>query len=338
MPSFAFDSGLLVPTVLGRRTSTPLTPELRRALRQYLLDVVDVDLLPISWSDEAEPVLTAMDPAGQVVTAIVVDSIDGVGLVRALARAGETAASSWLAIASRHPGGVDEFRRAWSAFRETRPAGAQPGPQLIVLAGAVDPEVLAATRVMHGVLVYSVDVREGSNGDELVDVSAVHRPRVRVLDHDVVHEPEQLALLSDGAAPGALVALAPPAVAGDEAPPIEDTAVIPPVVPDDDAGDELRIDPQLVAVASLVGAPMPIEAHTNGQLRTGSLQADGTVLVDGAAHPTLESAAARIGAEPAHAWSLWQIAGFPMADARDEAARAAEEESAVETRSRRRRH
>ncbi|WP_159623438.1 hypothetical protein [Ruania rhizosphaerae] len=337
MPSFAFDSGLLVPTVLGRRTSTPLTPELRRALRQYLLDVVDVDLLPISWSDEAEPVLTAMDPAGQAVTAIVVDSIDGVGLVRALARAGETAASSWLAIASRHPGGVDEFRRAWAAFRETRPAGAQPGPQLIVLAGAVDPEVLAATRVMHGVLVYSVDAREGSNGEELVDVSAVHRPTVRVLDHDVVHEPEQLALLADGAAPGALVALAPPAVAGDEAPPIEDTAVIPPVVPDD-AGDEPSIDPQLVAVASLVGAPIGIEAQLDGQVRTGSLQADGAVLVDGAAHPTLESAAARIGGDPARAWSLWQIAGFPMADARDEAARAAEEEPAVETRSRRRRH
>ncbi|UFU03485.1 hypothetical protein LQF12_02405 [Ruania suaedae] len=313
MPSFAFDSGLLVPTVLGRRSSTPLTPQLRRALRQYLLDVVDLDLLPVSWSEDAEPVLTAIDPAGQAVTAVVVDSIDGVGLVRALARAGETAASSWLAIASRHPGGVEDFRRAWTAFREARPAGAQPGPQLIVVAGAVDPEVLAATRVMHGVMVYSVDVREGAGGEELVDVTAVHRPTIRVLDHDVVHEPEALAL-TEGFAPSA---------------PIEDTAVIPPVMDSaptpPEPEDEHTIDPQLVSVAGLVGAPMPIEARAGDRIRTGALQADGTVLVEGSEHTDLESASARLGLDPADAWQHWQIAGFAMADALEEASRAASE-------------
>ncbi|SEE91845.1 hypothetical protein [Ruania alba] len=325
MPSFAFDSGLLVPTVLGRRTSTPLTPELRHALRDYLLDVIGVDLFPVAWSDGADPVLTALDPAGQVVTAVVTDAIDGVGLVRALARAGETSASSWLDIAARYPGGVAAFRTAWARFREARPVGAQPGPQLFVVAGSVDPEVLAATRVMHGVRVYSVDLRPGADGQQVVDVSPVHTATVRVLDH-VVHESEELALTPETSpiSAGETAVIAPVVTEREDTAGAESEHAAPSQAESpSEAQPEVEPDLHLQAVADLVGAPMPIEVHTGGQTRVASLSADGRVVLDGARYPTLEEPTERIGLDPGRAWLVWQMAGFPMADARDEAARAA---------------
>ncbi|MBZ2197226.1 hypothetical protein [Occultella gossypii] len=193
MPSFAFESGHLVPATFGRQGPSRLTPELKSALRRYLLDVLEADLFPISWSDGAEPVLTAMDPAGQVVTAVVVDRVDSATLMRALARAGENAAAPWLTIAGRYRAGVPGFRRDWNAFREARPAGPRPGPQLYLLAGDVSSEVLSGLRVLHGVRVVAVDVRETPTGAPLLEVADVAPARLRVFDGAAVPELAPLA-------------------------------------------------------------------------------------------------------------------------------------------------
>ncbi len=205
MPSFAFESGHLVPATFGRQGPSRLTQELKSALRRYLLDVLEADLFPISWSDGAEPVLTALDPAGQVVTAVVVDRVDSATLMRALARAGENAAAPWLTIAGRYRAGVPGFRRDWNAFREARPAGPRLGPQLYLLAGDVSSEVLSGLRVLHGVRVVAVDVRETPTGAPLLEVADVAPARLRVFDGAAVPELAPLA----GAAAGGAAAGAP---------------------------------------------------------------------------------------------------------------------------------
>src|SRR5699024_1263582 len=214
MPSFAFESGYLVPATIGAPSTSPLTPQIRQALRDYLLDVIEADLFPVEWSEGEDPVLTAMDAAGQVVTAVVTDRLDGDGLVRALTRAGEATATPWLTIAGRYRSGVGGFRRDWNAFRESRPPGAQPGPQLYVVAGEVTPEVLEATRVLHGVQVFAVDARETRTGQQLLDVTPVQPATVRVLEGAVVHEIEPAIT---AATPGASLSAPTPLAAPDGA-------------------------------------------------------------------------------------------------------------------------
>lgn len=358
MPSFAFESGYLVPASIGQPSASPLTPEVRRALRDYLLDVIEADLFPIEWSEEEDPVLTAMDVAGQVVTAVVTDRLDGDRLLTALTRAGEATSTPWLTIARRYRGGVDGFRRDWNAFRESRPPGARPGPQLYVVAGEVTRDVLEATRVLHGVQVFAVDARESSTGQQLLDVTPVLPATVRVLDGTVVPELEPAITAASppaeeelsaptpatppaASSPAARTAEEPPeperaeTVLVPDPPPLEatvptpETATHPAVAPVPErasAGstepEPASVDPQLRAVARLVGAPMPIELRHAGQVQHAVLTAEGALQVGEATVATIERATEILGGEPSHAWTSWHVAGFPMAEARAEATRA----------------
>ena len=378
MPSFAFESGYLVPASIGQPSTSPLSPDVRKALRDYLLDVIEADLFPVEWSDEDDPVLTAMDVAGQVVTAVVTDRLDGDRLLAALTRAGEATSTPWLTIAGRYRSGVGGFRRDWNAFRESRPPGAKPGPQLYVVAGEVTREVLEATRVLHGVQVFAVDARESSTGQQLLDVTPVLPATIRVLDGAVVHEIEPaitaaspgtgraISAPTPAAAPQQpiTVAEAPPAAPTAEEPterPAESQRSAPVLVPDPPPveatvptpetasrpavapvperrrrrtafperahevpppSEPASVDPQLRAVARLVGAPMPIELRHAGQVQHAVLTAEGTLQVGEATVATIERATEILGGEPRHAWTSWHVAGFPMAEARAEATRA----------------
>ncbi|TDE94263.1 hypothetical protein EXU48_12605 [Occultella glacieicola] len=348
MPSFAFESGHLVPATFGRQGPSRLNPDHRSALRRYLLDVLEADLFPICWSDGAEPVLTAMDPAGQVVTALVVDRLDEATLMRALAGAGENAAASWLTIAGRYRSGVAGFRRDWNAFRESRPAGAQPGPQLYLVAGDVSAEVLAGLRVMHGVRVVAVDVREGPSGAPLLDVTDVAPSRVRVFDGEA--EPElapvtgpvapvgstavpETAPASIGRAAAPATAPAPaepvrsaPVAAAATAPPPQPPAAHPTTrFPLRREPEPVRASEHLRAVAALVDAPVRIVLRSRERDHTAWLRQDGVVVVSGGVeHGELDAAAAHLlGHEPADAWSQWRFAegGLALADARAEVIR-----------------
>ncbi|HLS64595.1 MAG TPA: hypothetical protein VK060_14535 [Ruania sp.] len=335
MPSFAFESGYLVPATIGAPSTSPLTPQIRQALRDYLLDVIEADLFPVEWSEGEDPVLTAMDAAGQVVTAVVTDRLDGDGLVRALTRAGEATATPWLTIAGRYRSGVGGFRRDWNAFRESRPPGAKPGPQLYVVAGEVSREVLEATRVLHGVQVFAVDARQTSNGQQLLDVTAVQPATIRVLDGHVVHEIDPgLTAPSAASAPRAVGAPSPADVPTPAEPVAVAESVVPtaptprsPETPDaaskaPDAGPESpdsSPDPHLRAVARMVGAPMPIELRHGGRVEHAVLTAEGALQLGERTVTTIERATELLGGEPRQAWTSWHVAGFPMAEARAEA-------------------
>lgn len=320
MPSFAFESGYLVPAAIGARSTSPLTPEIRQALRDYLLDVIEADLFPVEWNEEDDPVLTAMDAAGQVVTALVTDRLDGEKLMSALTRAGEATATPWLTIAGRYRSGVGGFRRDWNAFRESRPAGAKPGPQLYVVAGEVTREVLEATRVLHGVQVFAVDARQSANGQQLLDVNPVLPATIRVLDGAVVHEIDPA--LSPPSAPTEADSAPTPV----RAPAAQRVPTTPPATHSPTAATprspetaEVDPDPHLRAVARLVGAPMPIELRHGGRVQHAVLTADGALQVGERTVATIERATELLGGEPRQAWSSWHVAGFPMADARAEA-------------------
>jgi hypothetical protein len=346
MPSFAFESGHLVPATFGRQGPSRLTPELKSALRRYLLDVLEADLFPISWSDGAEPVLTAMDPAGQVVTAVVVDRVDSATLMRALARAGENAAAPWLTIAGRYRAGVPGFRRDWNAFREARPAGASPGPQLYLLAGDVSSEVLSGLRVLHGVRVVAVEVRETPTGAPLLEVADVEPARLRVFDGAAVPELAPLAgpaVAAGDDAPGGVAAPARgadaqragdpaagapagPALSSAQPSPVQPPPGRPEVRPAARRGPEpVRASENLRAVAALVDAPVRILLRSSAREHAAWLREDGVVvLAGGAEHGELTSAAAHLlGHEPADAWSQWRFAegGLALADARAEVIR-----------------
>lgn len=376
MPSFAFESGYLVPASIGQPSTSPLSPDVRKALRDYLLDVIEADLFPVEWSGEDDPVLTAMDVAGQVVTAVVTDRLDGDRLLAALTRAGEATSTPWLTIAGRYRSGVGGFRRDWNAFRESRPPGAKPGPQLYVVAGEVTREVLEATRVLHGVQVFAVDARESSTGQQLLDVTPVLPATIRVLDGAVVHEIEP-AITAESPGTGRAVSAPTPVAAPQEPstvagaspaaptaeeptePPTEQQRAEPVLVPDPPPveatvptpetasrpapvperrgrrtafperahvvpppSEPASVDPQLRAVARLVGAPMPIELRHAGQVQHAVLTAEGTLQVGEATVATIERATEILGGEPRQAWTSWHVAGFPMAEARAEASRA----------------
>src|SRR5699024_827047 len=283
MPSFAFDSGSLVPATSGQPVTSPLSSHLRSALRDYLLDVIEADLFPIEWSEEDEPVLTAMDPSGQVVTAWVTDSLDGSGLMRALTRAGETVATPWLSLAGRYRDGVGSFRRDWNAFREARPPGAQPGPRLYVVAGEVTREVLEAARVLHGVRLFSVDTREQEGGRQILDVTPLQPAGARILDGETVQEIEPAAAAT-APTPDTTAEVEPvlaprpvrtePAESSDASEPAEPLAE-----PTGEAAETAEADPALRAVADLVGAPMPIEYHDGAATHQAVLTPQGCVRV-----------------------------------------------------------
>ncbi|WP_277050821.1 hypothetical protein [Ruania albidiflava] len=337
MPSFAFESGYLVPATIGAPSTSPLTPQIRQALRDYLLDVIEADLFPVEWSEESDPVLTAMDRAGQVVTAVVTDRLDGAELMRALARAGEATATPWLTIAGRYRSGVAGFRRDWNAFRESRPPGATPGPQLYVVAGEIDREVLEATRVLHGVQVFAVDARQTTNGQQLLDVTAVQPATIRVLDGQVVHEIDPALTAPSASSPPAggghptepeppapvdtvpTPADAEPVAAPERARPEPASAVPTAPTPRSQETPETSPDPHLRAVAQLVGAPMPIELRHGGRVEHAVLTAEGALQLGGRTVSTIERATELLGGEPQQAWTSWHVAGFPMADARAEA-------------------
>ncbi|MBK5248790.1 MAG: hypothetical protein JJE50_05065 [Actinomycetales bacterium] len=296
MPSFAFDSGHLVPASFGRPAEGSLAPEVVAALREYLLDVIEVDLFPVAWSQGPDPILTAMDRGGRVVTAVVTQRLDSAALVRALAAAGETAATGWLTIAGRYRNGVPGFRRDWNAFRESRPVGAQPGPDLHIVTGEVSDDVRDALRVLPDVRVLAVDVREGGAGRQFLDVEQMRpeRSRVRVLDAGV--------------------------------------QVLDVVAPELGRAARPAAEECLRAVAELVEAPVPIvlrEDRDSGEddgVHRATLQADGVVvLADGSEHGELSSATTDVlGREHPDAWSAWAFAdgGLPLADALAESARA----------------
>lgn len=170
MPSFVLDSGRLARAAFGRVTHGGLSEEVCRTVREGVVDLLDQPLFPVAWDNGEPPVLTAMDRDSRVVSVAVVAHLGQAQMMDLLARAGRSATTPWVSIAERYDGGVPAFRRDWNAFRESLPPSVPPGPQIIVLAGALDPAVAQALPVLDGVLVRHLQVRSTETGQVMVEL------------------------------------------------------------------------------------------------------------------------------------------------------------------------
>ncbi len=203
MALFELDDGRLVPAQFGREIRGGFTPDVLRAVRSQVLEIVSRPLFPITWRQiggnrtaDRAPRLTALDASGQVVAVEVVQNLDSELLIDSLSALADTASMSWIDLAREYPGHVEGFKTDWAQFRESMPPSTPNGPRLVIVASSIDPEVRPALDVLasSGVEVHEMSLRQMSNGRAFLDVSAVgprtygHRANLLVSDANPVPE------------------------------------------------------------------------------------------------------------------------------------------------------
>lgn len=183
MALFEFEAGRLIPAQFGRPMSADLSEDVVDAICAQVLEIVSRPLFPITWrniargvdDDSQTPRLTSLDATGQVVSVEVMTRLDSDALISSLSRLAHTAALSWSDLAREYPGGVEGFKIGWFAFKDSMPPSPVAGPRLIMVVGAIDPQVRPALDVLatSGVEVHEVSLRQMSNGRIFLEVSAV---------------------------------------------------------------------------------------------------------------------------------------------------------------------
>ena len=203
MALFELDDGRLVPAQFGREVRGGFTPDVLRAVRSQVLEIVSRPLFPITWRDIGggrlrgrAPRLTALDASGQVVAVEVVQNLDSELLIDSLSALADTASMSWIDLAREYPGQIEGFKVDWAQFRESMPPSTPNGPRLVIVAASIDSEVRPALDVLasSGVEVHEMSLRQMTNGRAFLDVSAVgprtygHRANLLVSDANPVPE------------------------------------------------------------------------------------------------------------------------------------------------------
>lgn len=183
MALFEFEAGRLIPAQFGRPVSADLSEDVVDAICAQVLEIVSRPLFPITWrniargvdDDSQTPRLTSLDATGQVVSVEVMTHLDSDALISSLSRLAQTAALSWSDLAREYPGGVEGFKVGWFSFKDSMPPSPVAGPRLIMVVGAIDPQVRPALDVLatSGVEVHEVSLRQMSNGRIFLEVSAV---------------------------------------------------------------------------------------------------------------------------------------------------------------------
>lgn len=205
MALFEFEDGRLVPAQFGRPVPSGITAEIIDAICSQVLEIVSRPLFPITWNDIVRtqdageaPRLTALDATGQVVSVEVVPRLDSDTLITSLSRLADAAALSWSDLAREYEGGVDAFKAGWLLFRDSMPPSPGAGPRLVMVVGAIDPQVRPALDVLStsGVEVHEVNLRRMSNGRTFLEVAPVgprlygHAPQVLIGQAAAVQEIE----------------------------------------------------------------------------------------------------------------------------------------------------
>lgn len=224
MALFEFEDGRLIPAQFGRPVPSGITAEIIDAICSQVLEIVSRPLFPITWNDIVRtqdageaPRLTALDATGQVVSVEVVPRLDSDTLITSLSRLADAAALSWSDLAREYEGGVDAFKAGWLLFRDSMPPSPGAGPRLVMVVGAIDPQVRPALDVLStsGVEVHEVNLRRMSNGRTFLEVAPVgprlygHAPQVLIGQAAAVQEIE--ARQKGAAVPAAESAPAAPA-------------------------------------------------------------------------------------------------------------------------------
>lgn len=211
MALFELHDGGLAPARLGHEAGDAARREALDSVRHHVVEVLSAPLFPVCWNDVGT-VLTALDPAGQVVAVEIIEELDPAVIVSSMAHLATVAAAGWAELANRYPGGLQTFREDWNEFRESMPARVEPGPRLIIVATHIVDSVRSSLAVLaaSGVEVQLLSVREFSSGRRLVDLQRVESqafsPAARRLASRRAAQPAisgQTAVVNEPARPGA---------------------------------------------------------------------------------------------------------------------------------------
>ncbi|SPT53026.1 Uncharacterised protein [Actinomyces bovis] len=174
MALFELHDGGLAPARLGHEAGEAARREALDQVRHHIVEILSAPLFPVCWND-AGTVLTALDPAGQVVAVEVIEELDPSVIVASMAHLATVASAGWADLAKRYPGGLQTFREDWNEFRESMPGRVEPGPRLIIVATRITDSVRSSLAVLatSGVELRLLSVREFSSGRRLVDLQRV---------------------------------------------------------------------------------------------------------------------------------------------------------------------
>lgn len=146
MVLYALANGRIAPAQAIRPRGS-LASEVLGALRESILEIVDVPLLPVMWeeSDAAGKhgqSLVAIDQDGTVVMVNLRQRLTSVDLYEVVSRSGRYAHTGPVDMAQVYSKGTKEFGPDWEEFRSGRPPLGGVSPRLIVVALDIDEDVL----------------------------------------------------------------------------------------------------------------------------------------------------------------------------------------------------
>jgi len=146
MVLYALANGRIAPAQAVRPRGS-LASEVLGALRESILEIVDVPLLPVMWeeSDAAGKhgqSLVAIDQDGTVVMVNLRQRLTSVDLYEVVSRSGRYAHTGPVDMAQVYSKGPKEFGPDWEEFRSGRPPLGGVSPRLIVVALDIDDDVL----------------------------------------------------------------------------------------------------------------------------------------------------------------------------------------------------
>ena len=187
MVLYALANGRIAPAQAIRPRGS-LASEVLGALRESILEIVDVPLLPVMWeeSDAAGKhgqSLVAIDQDGTVVMVNLRQRLTSVDLYEVVSRSGRYAHTGPVDMAQVYSKGTKEFGPDWEEFRSGRPPLGGVSPRLIVVALDIDEDVLPVFSTLservqllsasifdtNGVRQVSIERGSGPSADETVE-------------------------------------------------------------------------------------------------------------------------------------------------------------------------
>lgn len=191
MQLFEIDNGTLIPAQFGRLMKELIPADVLHSVRSQILKVVNKPLFPVNWvqaksfysntpsdiPDELDSAqrLISFDLSGQLVVVDVISVLDSKVLTNALAFLSKASNMPWKDIASFYPGGLQEFRVAWLAFKEQTPLVSTSAPRLILVVDKIEQSLRPALDVLldSGLTIYEMNLRSMTNGRRFLEVTQV---------------------------------------------------------------------------------------------------------------------------------------------------------------------
>ncbi|MCF2706671.1 hypothetical protein I6E29_05240 [Arcanobacterium haemolyticum] len=150
MAVFALEGGRLVPAQYVELADSGVVAQAIAAIRERVVDLLDVPLFPVAWQSGERESLIALDPTGQIVTVEVLARLDSAELLSALARAGGHVELSRSQLAALYGPGATAFPGDWRTFLDACEPHPAPGPRLFLVVLSLDDDVRPAIQALSG--------------------------------------------------------------------------------------------------------------------------------------------------------------------------------------------